>query len=450
MICASSLSVRAIAFHVQTTSTAASAQGIKPVYRPRYPDPLRRLFRQRFTAFQEIYEQRYACAFGRSRLPLITRAASAFRLCGDWSRGIARIHCPECGYDVFRPFSCKSFTLCPSCAQKRTLLLGEYLSENLLLRLPHRQFVWTLPRVLRGFLRHHRELFADLGRLLYELLSHYFSQAAGRKIRTAMVSSHQTFGEYTSWHPHWHSIVLEGGFDRQDRFFFIPIGAGEALCEAWRRRVVALFLDKGLLNAEFARTLLSWRHSGFSIDSATRIYDTQARQGLCQYIIRAPLAMQKLEWDEEQDTVTLRSSPSGYFRGKQVHFSCLDFIAQLTLHIPPQGKHLLRRYGLYSSRARGTWKKRPALSNRAPEGWYGHTEAPDVELACVFQDREVGRTERRSAWARLLAKVYEVDAWSCPACGGRMSVIAIIRDPVEIRRIVTCMAKQGRGPPRDG
>jgi MoaA/NifB/PqqE/SkfB family radical SAM enzyme len=141
-------------------------------------------------AFAKVfYEQRYACAFGRFRLPLITRAASVFRLCGDWSRGIARIHCPKCGYDVFRPFSYKSFILCPSCAQKRTLLLGEYLRENLLLRLPHRQYVWTIPRVLRGYLRHHRELFSELGRLLFELLSQYFSQAAGRKIRTAMVSS---------------------------------------------------------------------------------------------------------------------------------------------------------------------------------------------------------------------------------------------------------------------
>jgi hypothetical protein len=65
---------------------------------------------------------------------------------------------------------------------------------------------------------------------------------------------------------------------------------------------------EGLLNREFARTLLSWRHSGFSIDSGTRIYDTEARQGLCQFIL--------------------------YFQGKQVHISCLDFIAQVTLHIP--------------------------------------------------------------------------------------------------------------------
>jgi hypothetical protein len=132
---------------------------------------------------------------------------------------------------------------------------------------------------------------------------------------------------------------------------------------------------------EFARTLLSWRHSGFSIDGSTRIYDTEARQGLCRYILRAPLAIRKLEWDPPY---------------------------------PPQSTHLLRRYGLCASRARGTWKKRPALSSRDPEDRYGR------------------------------------DVWACPACGGRMSVIAFIRDPAAIRKIVTCMAKQGRGPPQEG
>jgi hypothetical protein len=43
-----------------------------------------------------------------------------------------------------------------------SLLLGEYMNEQLLLRLPHRQFVFThwsghctdIPKVLRAFFRH--------------------------------------------------------------------------------------------------------------------------------------------------------------------------------------------------------------------------------------------------------------------------------------------------------
>jgi hypothetical protein len=65
----------------------------------------------------------------------------------------------------------------------------------------------------------------------------------------------------------------------------------------------------------------------------------------------------------------------------------------------------------------------------------------------LSQNQEIGRTERKSAWARLLAKVYEVDVWACPDCGGRMAVISIIRDPAEIRIIAACMRQKGRRPP---
>jgi DNA-directed RNA polymerase subunit RPC12/RpoP len=374
-------------------------------------------------------------------------AASAFRLCGEWSQGIARIRCPKCGFDRFRPFSCKSYLLCPSCAQKRTLLLGEYLSEDLLLRLPHRQFVWTIPKVLRVFLRHDRGLFADIGRLLFDILSRFFSQAAGRTLRCAMVSSHQTFGEFGVWHPHWHSIVLEGGFDRHDRFFFIPLGASKALSEIWRRRVVALFLQKGLLNPDFARKLLGWEHSGFSIESGTRIWDQDSREALCQYIVRAPLSLQRIRWDEQQDAVTWSSSPSGYFKGRQRRYSSLDFIAQVTLHIPPRGKHLMRRYGLYSSRGRGTWKERPAIRSHAPASWYGRKAADDPVLPDAPKDQEVGVISRRKAWARLLAKIHELDVMACPRCGSRMAVLAVIVDPAQIRKIIACLQRHDRGPP---
>ncbi|MBE3038667.1 MAG: transposase [Chloroflexi bacterium] len=245
-------------------------------------------------------------------------------------------------------------------------------------------------------------------------------------------------------------MVLEGGFDSHDRFFFIPLGANEALSEIWRRRAVALFLSKGLLNPDFASKLLSWRHSGFSIQSETRIYDQESRQALSQYIVRPPLSLEKIHWDEDQDTVTWKSCTSGYFKGREKHFSALDFIAQLTLHIPPRGRHLVRRYGLYSSRARGAWKDRPALRARAPQRWYGRQAVEPPTPTDASKDQEVGTPSSRKAWARLLAKVHELDVMACPNCRSRMAVIAVILNPAEIRKIIACLAKHGRGPPTVG
>ena len=83
--------------------------------------------------------------------------------------------------------------------------------------------------------------------------------------------------------------------------------------------------DEGTFRARshFAGKPFSWRQSGFSIESGTRIYDQEARQALSHYIVRPPLSLEKIRWDQEQDTVTWKSRALGYFRGREKHFSAL-------------------------------------------------------------------------------------------------------------------------------
>ena len=63
-------------------------------------------------------------------------------------------------------------------------------------------------------------------------------------------------------------------------------------------------------------------------------------------------------------------------------------------------------------------------------------------------------TESRAAcrryppgWARLLAKVYEVDALRCSRCGSPMKLLAVITDPPEVRRILLHLITTGVAPP---
>ena len=51
---------------------------------------------------------------------------------------------------LYRPRdSCKTRDFCPSCHQKRVLLYGEWVQEHVLEPVAHRQYVFTLPRLLR-------------------------------------------------------------------------------------------------------------------------------------------------------------------------------------------------------------------------------------------------------------------------------------------------------------
>jgi hypothetical protein len=133
-------------------------------------------------------------------------------------------------------------------------------------------------------------------------------------------------------------------------------------------------------------------------------------------------------------------------------FDAFDFLAQLTQHIPPKRLQLIRRYGLYASRTKGRWEEMRWVAERAPEGWkatHPHVSTTE-ELGyepLSESEEEVDINARKHAWARLLAKVYEADPFVCPKCGAEMKVIAIIDDPVEIKRILRHLVKIGRSPP---
>ena len=133
-------------------------------------------------------------------------------------------------------------------------------------------------------------------------------------------------------------------------------------------------------------------------------------------------------------------------------FNALDFLAELTQHLPPKRLQLIRRYGLYASRTKGRWEQMPWVVERAPGGWKAsHPSVPAPEdlgyEPLSEREEEVDVDLRRRAWARLLAKVYQVDPLVCPKCGAQMKVIAVIEDPDEIKRILRHLVMIGRSPP---
>ena len=102
----------------------------------------------------------------------------------------------------------------------------------------------------------------------------------------------------------------------------------------------------------------------------------------------------------------------------------LEVLARLCQHIPPPGFHLTRSYGAYANRTRG------ARARRGP-GAAARPSAPDGEPDTPTP----AQRERRREWAKLIARVFEVDPLRC-RCGGFMRVVAFILDPAVIRKIL--------------
>ena len=380
-----------------------------------------------------------------------------FAECADWTKGVVRIRCHDCGHSYFRPFSCKVFHLCPSCDQKRTLLYAEYLAEDLLLDLPHRQFVFTIPKILRPYFKSDKRLFGEVSRLVFSLLSDFFSLAAGQELLCACVVSYQSFGEFARFHPHWHVLVLEGGFTKYDRFVYLPIGADEGMLKVWQAAILALFLRKELIDQDRVNMLKDWKHSGFSIESNTRLFSKTDRESLGQYVVRGATCAEKIQYDPVSDTVIWTASPKGFYKGQTETFKGFEFVDQLVAHLPPRRVQLVRRYGVYAGKVRKQWQERPNIYSLAPESWQkGHPsvskivqakapEKPENEEAMQVPD--AWSKLRKQSWARLLQKVYEVDPFICPKCQGLMSVVAIIEDPKELTKIIDWVSQQERDQP---
>jgi hypothetical protein len=66
------------------------------------------------------------------------------------------------------------------------------------------------------------------------------------------------------------------------------------MVEVFRRRGIKLLAERELLAQDFARNLLSWKHSGFSIDNSVRILDEPAHESLAEYIARPPISLKKI------------------------------------------------------------------------------------------------------------------------------------------------------------
>jgi hypothetical protein len=79
---------------VQTQLSIQLIPVTKGVYHPRGINALQLLFKKHFQSLADQYEDKHANIYGRFRIERITEVVEKFIVCGDYSRGIARMTCP--------------------------------------------------------------------------------------------------------------------------------------------------------------------------------------------------------------------------------------------------------------------------------------------------------------------------------------------------------------------
>jgi hypothetical protein len=202
-----------------------------------------------------------------------------------------------------------------------------------------------------------------------------------------------------------------------------------------------MLLAEGAIEEGVVRNLLAWPHTGFGTHVSRAIPADKKTPGIvARYMVRPPITPERMLGEADQARIIYRSDAvhprhQANFRV----FDPLDFLAEVSTHIPDAHEKTTLFSGWYSNRTRGYRRQRGLLGEAlaaapAPEGG---TRAP---------------LEARRSWARLIRQVYEVDPLPCARCGGTMRIIAVIERAAVIRRILAhlglpSIAPSFRAPP---
>ena len=188
---------------------------------PSAPPPLYRLLEEFYEQVKLAWEERFEHRYGFWR-GLADEAVARYLDCGVLERGFARVKCEGCPVELLVAFSCKGRALCPSCAAKRAAGFGAFLRERVLEPVGHAQWVFTLPKMLRPYFLHHRELLGPLCRVAYDTVRELIGEAVGdASVRPGFVAVVQTFNSDLSWNPHIHALASRGGWDHAGRW--VPV-----------------------------------------------------------------------------------------------------------------------------------------------------------------------------------------------------------------------------------
>ena len=139
----------------------------------------------------------------------------------------------------------------------------------------------------------------------------------------------------------------------------------DKLEELFRAEVFRLLLEKELIGRDTVNNMLSWKHSGFSADASVRVETIADAVRLGRYMIRSPLVLERLKWDDERGEVTYQARPkrSKGPSGGIARWDVLEFIARVTDHFPETGQQLTRNWGYYANASRAKRRRESGLPN---------------------------------------------------------------------------------------
>ena len=188
-----------------------------------------------------------------------------------------------------------------------------------------------------------------------------------------------------------------------------------------KRKQICIVLDPD--DRPVAKGKLCAQSNAFNLHAATRVAanDQQGRLALCKYILRPPLAHERLKILDDGN-VRLEFKKAWSDGTSAVELEPLALIARMAALVPPPKRHLTRYFGVLSSHA-------AARSAVVP--------APAAAPVPAEQDQPAS-TSKYIPWAELLRRTFGFEV-VCTKCHCELRLIALVKTEPVAQKILKAM-----------
>ena len=440
----------------------------------------------------------------------VKKEFDAFLECGILAHGFVRARCGDCAHEKLVAFSCKRRGFCPSCGARRMAESAAHLVDQVMPRVPVRQWVLSFPLPLRYLLAAHPDVLAPILKVVNRTVSNHLidkagfrrSEAKGGAVTLMMcrdarmpraqgcARAAQRFGSAANLNIHLHALVLDGVYREEGEavvFHAVPAPTEKEITAVLSQIVtqtMALLTRAGYVTEEEG-------HATVASDNEEGVLAPLQAASITYRIAYGPRQGQKL--------LTLQSQAAPSPVEKKRCVSLHGFSLHANVRCAANARQPLERLCRYITR--------PALSNErlainsagqvvlelktpyrdgtthllfspleflqrlaalvprprlnltrfhgvlAPNAKWraqivpgGQAKAPHAPES---PDADQAASPRyRINWARLLKRVFKSDLAACPDCGGELKIIAAITQPSAINKLLTHFGLPTRAPPR--
>lgn len=372
---------------------------------------IKRMLRDHFDGFWKMHSNLFP---KRYRKDIEETVQKAIR-CGTRDLGYSRYECLGCEGNpspVFVCFTCKS-RFCHKCGKKYTDDWSDK-QQEMILNVPHRHMVFTVPKELRNVFFQDRKKLNELSKKVSEVFQFYYRRKSKKRdLQVGIITVIHTFGRDLKFNPHIHALVTEGAIDNRNEWVssdFIPY---EYLRKSWQKvlldSVKQWFPENKAVNHLVDELYLRYP-KGFYVNAEKRMRDAKgAAKYIGRYLARPAVAEYRIE---EYDGQSVRFWYEDHQTGKRVEevLPVYKFLFNLIQHISPKHFRMVGRFGLYSRRA----------YKRARTALDLYSFMRTKQLCLLLEGKKKKKTYRQR-----MIEAFDKDPFQCPCCHRQMDLVEI-------------------------